>query len=42
MKRMKSDVPIVMLSGLSHIPECQRACMDVFIVKGEHPSAVLP
>ena len=41
MKRIKPDVPIVMLSGVSHIPERDRACIDVFIVKGEHPTAVL-
>ena len=41
MKRMKPDVPIVMLSGVSEIPEHYRACVDALIVKGAQPTLVL-
>lgn len=41
MKRMKPAVPIVMLSGMSEIPEADRARVDAFLVKGAHPSVVL-
>ena len=41
MKRMKPDVPIVMLSGVSEIPQGCRACVDAVIVKGEQPTVVL-
>ena len=41
MKHMKPDVPIVMLSGVSEIPQGCRACVDAVIVKGEQPIVVL-
>ena len=41
MKRIKPNVPIIMLSGVSAIPERDRTCIDAFIVKGEQPIAVL-
>jgi CheY-like chemotaxis protein len=41
MKQIKPDVPIVMLSGVSHIPEHHRAHVDALIVKGEQPTVVL-
>ena len=41
MKQIKPDVPIVMLSGVSHIAEHHRAHINALIVKGEHPTVVL-
>ena len=41
MKHMKPNVPIVMLSGVSEIPEPHRAHVDAFVVKGQQPTVVL-
>ena len=40
MKRIKPDVRIVLFSGLA-LPESDRAHVDAFIEKGEHPTVVL-
>ena len=41
MKRMKPDVCILMLSGVSDIPESDRVYIDGFAEKGQHPIAIL-
>ena len=41
MKTMKPEVPIVMLTGISEIPERDRAQVDAFILKGQQPTLVL-
>jgi DNA-binding NtrC family response regulator len=41
MKRMKPDVRVIMFSGVRNIPEAARVHADLFIEKGQHPTAVL-
>jgi CheY-like chemotaxis protein len=41
MKTMKPNVPIVMLTGVSEIPDGDRAQVDALILKGQHPTLVL-
>jgi CheY-like chemotaxis protein len=41
MKRLKPDVPIVMLSAYVVLPEGALDSVDAFITKGEHPTILL-
>jgi CheY-like chemotaxis protein len=41
MKRMKPDVPIILFSGVSRIPDQDRLNVDAFIEKGQNPIHVL-
>jgi CheY-like chemotaxis protein len=41
MKRIKSDVRILMLSGVPQIPESARLNVDAFLQKGQSPTVVL-
>ena len=39
MKKLKPNVPVVILSGLSDIPDAEH--VDLFLTKGESPTVVL-
>lgn len=41
MKRIKPDVPILMFSGVSHVPENARLHVDAFLQKGQSPTMVV-
>jgi|SRR5215467_6369162 len=41
MKRMKPEVRILMLSGVSDVPEQNRVHVDAFIQKGHEPAVIL-
>src|ERR1700745_2732340 len=41
MKRVKADVPILMLSGYSELPPNELSCVDAFLRKGESWSTVV-
>jgi CheY-like chemotaxis protein len=41
MKNIKPDVPILMLSGVPHVPERDLANIDAFVQKGQEPAVVL-
>jgi len=41
MRRVKPDVPILMLSGYSELPQNELSCVDAFLSKGESWSTVV-
>jgi response regulator RpfG family c-di-GMP phosphodiesterase len=41
MKRMKPEVRILMLSGVSHVPENARLHVDAFLQKGLSPTLIV-
>jgi CheY-like chemotaxis protein len=41
MKHIKPSVPILMLSGVPHVPEQDLANIDAFVQKGQEPALVL-
>ena len=41
MKHIKPSVPILMLSGVPHVPEQDLANIDAFVQKGQEPAVVL-
>jgi two-component system cell cycle sensor histidine kinase/response regulator CckA len=41
MRRVKPDVPILMLSGYSELPLNELSCVDAFLSKGESLSTVV-
>jgi len=41
MKHIKPNVPILMLSGVPHVPEQDLANIDAFVQKGQEPALVL-
>lgn len=41
MRRVKPDVPILMLSGYSELPLSELSCVDAFLSKGESWSTVV-
>ena len=41
MRRVKPDVPILMLSGYSELPRNELSCVDAFLSKGESWSTVV-
>jgi CheY-like chemotaxis protein len=41
MKHIKPNVPIMMLSGVPHVPEQDLANIDAFVQKGQEPAVVL-
>ena len=41
MRRVKADVPILLLSGYSELPPNELSCVDAFLRKGESWSTVV-
>jgi len=41
MKRLNPDIPIVMLSAFTSLPDGALNSVDAFVTKGEHPTVLL-